>query len=108
MSAIPVISQPDFKLRSRPRVLFFGLTYLLAWGTLAVLHLIARQSGIENGLILLQMEESFQFGDSTPSVAPWLIYLLTRRADFPFSIAGIVTIAITTGSKDKPWESKTI
>jgi len=48
----------------RPLVFFFGLAYALAWGALGVLHLIARQSGIESGLALLQMGEAFQFGDT--------------------------------------------
>lgn len=97
MSTTMSAEQVKNRLLNRPLVFFFGLAYVLAWGTLAILHLIARQSGIESGLVLLQMGENFQFGDSTPIIAPWLIYLLTRLADFAFSIAGIVTIALTAG-----------
>jgi membrane protease YdiL (CAAX protease family) len=97
MSVTPIAMQKNYKFVNRPLLLFFGLAYALAWGALAVLHLIARQSGIESGLVLLRMGEAFQFGDSTLIVAPWLVYLLTRIADFAFSIAGIVTIALTTG-----------
>ncbi|WP_420630347.1 CPBP family intramembrane glutamic endopeptidase [Candidatus Leptofilum sp.] len=97
MTATQFIPKTQYKRLARPLVFFFGLAYALAWGALGVLHLIARQSGIESGLVLLQMGEAFQFGNSTPIVAPWIIYLLTRLADFAFSIAGIVTIALTTG-----------
>lgn len=52
------------KLLVRPLIFFFALAYALAWGKLGVLHLIAHQSGIESGLVLLQMGETFNFGDS--------------------------------------------
>lgn len=97
MSTTIVTTKATWGPLNRPLVFFFGLAYVLAWGTLGVLHLIARQSNIESGLVLFQMGETLQFGDSTPIVAPWLVYLLTRIADFAFSIAGIVTIALTTG-----------
>lgn len=97
MFATSVAATSRSRLVDRPILLFFALAYGLAWGTLGVLHLIARQSDIESGLVLLQMGESFQFGDDSLAVAPWFVYLLTRLTDFAFSIAGVVTIALTAG-----------
>jgi membrane protease YdiL (CAAX protease family) len=79
-------------------VFFFAMAYAIAWGVLGVLGLIARRSGVDSGLTLLQMGEAWQFEGATLSVAPWLVYLLTRLADFAFSIAGILTIFLTAGT----------
>ena len=86
-----------FAWLDRPLILFFVLAYGIAWGALALLSLIARQSGLDSGLTLLQMGESFQFEGINLTVSPWLVYLLTRLADFAFSIAGVIMIAATAG-----------
>jgi hypothetical protein len=78
-----------------PVILFFVLSYAVAWGAFAILGLIARQSGIEGAQTLLAMAESFRFGEFVLSVPAWLIYLLTRVEDFAFSIAGVASIAAT-------------
>ena len=78
-------------------IAFFVLAYAIAWGTFGIIALIARQSGLDNAQELMTMGDSFQFGNSRLSVPHWLVYLLTRLADFAFSIAGIVLIAVTAG-----------
>lgn len=80
-----------------PLVTFWVLAYAIAWGTLALLGLIARQSGLENAVTLLEMGEAYSFAGVDLSVPPWFVYLLTRLADFAFSIAGVVMIALTSG-----------
>ncbi|MAU00267.1 MAG: hypothetical protein CL608_24265 [Anaerolineaceae bacterium] len=80
-----------------PIVSFFVLAYAIAWGAFGILGVIARQSGAESTQAFMAMAESFQFKDVSLSVAPWLVYLLTRLADFAFSIAGVVMIAVTAG-----------
>lgn len=80
-----------------PLILFFILAYAIAWGAFGSLGLIARHSGVESAQTLLAMGESFQFEGVSLSVSPWLVYLLTRLADFGFSIAGVVMIAVTAG-----------
>lgn len=80
-----------------PIILFFVLAYAIAWGAFGIVGLIARQSGVDDAQTLLAMGEAFHFEGVTLSVPPWLVYLLTRLADFSFSIAGVVMIAITAG-----------
>jgi membrane protease YdiL (CAAX protease family) len=80
-----------------PIVAFFVLAYAIAWGAFGILGVIARQSGVESTQTFMTMAEAFQFEGVSLSVAPWLVYLLTRLADFAFSIAGVVMIAITAG-----------
>ncbi|MCA9953280.1 MAG: CPBP family intramembrane metalloprotease [Anaerolineales bacterium] len=80
-----------------PIVTFFVLAYAIAWGAFAVLGVIARQSGVESTQTFMALAESYQFEGINLSVAPWLVYLLTRLADFAFSIAGVVMIAVTAG-----------
>ena len=80
-----------------PLILFFVLAYTIAWGTFGIVGLIARQSGITDAQTLLMMGEAFQFEGVTLSVPHWFVYLLTRLADFAFSIAGVVMIAVTAG-----------
>lgn len=80
-----------------PLILFFVLAYAIAWGALGLVGLIARQSGIADAQTLLAMGEAFQFEGAALSVPPWLVYLLTRLADFAFSIAGVVLIVVTAG-----------
>ena len=80
-----------------PIVTFFVLAYAIAWGAFAILGVIARQSGVESTQAFMALAESYQFEGVNLSVAPWLVYLLTRLADFAFSIAGVVVIAVTAG-----------
>ena len=80
-----------------PIVSFFVLAYAIAWGAFAILGVIARQSGVESTQAFMPLAESYQFEGVNLSVAPWLVYLLTRLADFAFSIAGVVMIAVTAG-----------
>ena len=80
-----------------PIVTFFVLAYAIAWGAFAILGVIARQSGVESTQAFMALAESYQFEGVNLSVAPWLVYLLTRLADFAFSIAGVVMIAVTAG-----------
>ncbi|MCB8925947.1 MAG: CPBP family intramembrane metalloprotease [Ardenticatenaceae bacterium] len=80
-----------------PIVSFFVLAYAIAWGAFAILGVIARQSGVESTQAFMALAESYQFEGVNLSVAPWLVYLLTRLADFAFSIAGVVMIAVTAG-----------
>ncbi len=78
-------------------ITFFALAFTIAWSTFGIIALIAHQSGIESAQTLMAMGDSFQFGSTSLSVPHWLVYLLTRLADFAFSIAGIVMIAVTAG-----------
>ena len=78
-------------------IAFFALAFAIAWGSFGIIALIAHQSGIESAQTLMAIGDSFQFGSTILSVPPWLVYLLTRLADFSFSIAGIVMIAVTAG-----------
>jgi membrane protease YdiL (CAAX protease family) len=80
-----------------PTILFFVLAYAIAWGAFGIVGLIAHQSGVADAQTLLARGEAFQFEGIALSVPPWLVYLLTRLADFAFSIAGVVMIAITAG-----------
>ncbi len=89
-------SKPGRKL-DWPLILFFVLAYAIAWGVFGISGLIARQSGVESARALMAMGESFNFEGVNLSIAPWLVYLLTRLADFAFSIAGVVMIAVTAG-----------
>jgi membrane protease YdiL (CAAX protease family) len=80
-----------------PLILFFIMAYAIAWGAFGIVGLIARQSGLDSAQTLMAIGESYQFDGVSLSVAPWLVYFLTRIADFAFSIAGVVLIAATTG-----------
>ncbi|MEO1643582.1 MAG: CPBP family intramembrane glutamic endopeptidase [Chloroflexota bacterium] len=77
-------------------VIFFALAYTLAWGAFGIIALIANQSGIETQALLV-MGETWQYGDTMVAVPAWSVYLLTRLADFAFSIAGIIMIMATAG-----------
>lgn len=81
----------------RPLILFFVLAYGIAWGAFGLVGLIARQSGLADAQTLLAMGEAFQFEGVMLTVPTWVIYLLTRLADFAFSIAGVVMISVTAG-----------
>ena len=78
-------------------VSFFVLAYAIAWGVFGILAVIARQSGLDSTRALLGMGEAYQFEGVSLPVPNWLVYLLTRMADFSFSIAGVVMIAVTAG-----------
>jgi membrane protease YdiL (CAAX protease family) len=80
-----------------PLVLFFAIAYAIAWGVFGIISLIARQSGVESAQTLMALGDSFQLEGVPLSVPGWLVYLLTRLADFAFSIAGLVMIAVTAG-----------
>lgn len=80
-----------------PLIFFFVLAYAIAWGVFGLVGIIARQSGVDDAQTLMAVGESFQFEGINLSVSPWLVYLLTRLADFAFSIAGVVMIAVTAG-----------
>lgn len=86
------ISQLDWAVVS-----FFLLAYAIAWGAFGIIGLIARQSGVADAQTLLAMAEAYQFENAALTVPTWLVYLLTRLADFAFTIAGIVMIAVTAG-----------
>jgi membrane protease YdiL (CAAX protease family) len=73
------------------------LAYAIAWSVFGIIGLITRQSGVESAQALMAMGESFNFEGVNVTIVPWLIYLLTRLADFAFSIAGVVMIAVTAG-----------
>jgi membrane protease YdiL (CAAX protease family) len=78
-------------------ILFFAIAYLIAWGMIPVLSIIARQSGVEDWITLSKMAEALDFGNTDLSVSKWLIYLITRVQDFAFSIAGLIMIAHLAG-----------
>lgn len=78
-------------------VSFFALAYAIAWGAFGIIALIARQSGLDSAQTLMTMGDAYQFEGAELAVPYWLVYLLTRLADFSFSIAGVVMIAVTAG-----------
>ncbi|WP_435319508.1 CPBP family intramembrane glutamic endopeptidase [Haloarchaeobius sp. TZWSO28] len=80
-----------------PLVGFFALAFAIAWGTLGILAVIAEQSGVESAIRLLEMGEVMQFEGADLVVPGWVVYLLTRLADFSFSIAGVVVVVLTAG-----------
>ncbi len=81
----------------RPIVAFFTLAFAIAWGAFGIVALIARQAGLESAQALIVMGDAYRFEDANLAVPNWLVYVLTRLADFAFSIAGVVMIAITAG-----------
>jgi len=93
--------QPEVAIANRridwPIIFFFTLAYIIAWGIFGIIALIARQAGLDSAQTLMAMGEAYQFEDVSLAVPYWLIYLLTRLADFSFSIAGVIMIAVTAG-----------
>lgn len=81
----------------RPLVAFFALAFAIAWGAFGVVAFIARQAGLESAQALMAMGDAYRFEGADLAVPHWLLYALTRLADFSFSIAGVVMIAITAG-----------
>ena len=80
-----------------PLISFFALAYALAWGVFGLMALLARQSGVDSAQALMAMGDSFDFAGAELSVSPWVVYGLTRIADFAFSISGVIMIAVTAG-----------
>lgn len=85
-------NRPDW-----PLVLFFVLAYAIAWGAFGLMGLIAQRSGVDSAQTLMRMGESLQFEGASLIVPEWAVYLLTRLADFAFSIAGVLMIAALYG-----------
>jgi membrane protease YdiL (CAAX protease family) len=85
-------NRPDW-----PLVLFFVLAYAIAWGIFGLMGLIAQRSGVDSAQALMRMGESLQFEGASLIVPEWAAYLLTRLADFAFSIAGVFMIAAIYG-----------
>lgn len=80
-----------------PVIAFFCLAFAIAWGAFGIIAIIARQSGLDSAQTLLTMGEAYQFEGANLIVPDWVVYLLTRLADFSFSISGVVLIAVTAG-----------
>ena len=80
-----------------PLIAFFAIAYLIAWGLMPVLSIIARQSGLTDWIALSQMAEALDFGATELAVPGWVVYLITRLQDFAFSIAGVIMIAYLQG-----------
>lgn len=82
-----------------PIIAFFVIAYGLAWGLVLVFNAVAATSGVENGLTLMALTESFELAPIADqlSVPGWLLYLLTRVQDFSFTIAGVVVTAVIAG-----------
>jgi membrane protease YdiL (CAAX protease family) len=76
---------------------FFVLAYVIAWGTFGIAAWIAGEAGLDSAQNLMATAEAYQFEGLSLPVPHWLLYFLTRLADFSFSIAGVVVIAITAG-----------
>jgi len=93
--------QPEIAAAQRridwPLVSFFVLAYMIAWGVFGIMALIARQAGLDSAQTLMAMGDAYQFEGVSLGVPYWLVYFLTRLADFSFSIAGVVMIAVTAG-----------
>jgi uncharacterized protein len=80
-----------------PLVVFFVLAYVITWGLIPVLGVIAGQSGLSDWRSVHRMGEAFDFDGATLSVPGWIVYLITRIQDFSFSIAGVVVVAVVGG-----------
>lgn len=91
------IQSNETKRIDRAIIAFFALAYAIAWGSFGVIAIIANQSNLESPQVLMAMGETWQYGDVFVGAPRWFIYLLTRLADFSFSIAGIIMIMITAG-----------
>ena len=80
-----------------PLIFFFLIAYLIGWGLIPVLSVIAQNSGLDNWQTLSQKAEALNFKAVELSAAGWVVYLITRVQDFSFSIAGIIMIAVVSG-----------
>jgi CAAX protease family protein len=75
------------------------MAYALAWGAFLVIWLAARAAGVDDASELLSHVEALEF-DAIPErvpLSPWVLFALSRIADFAFSIAGVVLISVTAG-----------
>jgi membrane protease YdiL (CAAX protease family) len=81
----------------RPLVAFFVLAYAIAWGAFGLVALVASLSGGVGATELFARAEVFDFAGLDLVVPGIVLYLLTRLADFAFSIAGVVIVAVTAG-----------
>lgn len=81
----------------RDIVVFFAIAFALAWTTWLVLGRVAATMGLDTAT-LVGMVEPGELGDTPTPLPGWALYGLTRLIDFSFSIAGIVMIALTTGT----------
>jgi membrane protease YdiL (CAAX protease family) len=81
----------------RPLVVFFGLAYLITWGLIPVLAVIARASGLPGWESLHRMGETLDFAGAGLAVPGWVVYLITRVQDFGFTIAGLIVVAVVGG-----------
>jgi len=75
----------------RSMIIFWILAYVIVWAVLGIFRLLGDQVSI-GALDLLGMAENHDYGSVIPPLAPWLMYFLSRIADFSFSIAGLLTI----------------
>jgi hypothetical protein len=80
-----------------PLVVFFGLAYLIGWGLIPVLGVIARTAGLADWTELSRMAEILDFAGVALPVPGWAVYLITRLQDFAFSLAGVIMIAVLHG-----------
>ena len=76
---------------------FFALAFGIAWGALGLFQLLATGVPTVDGLQLLARADDFDLNGLALPIPGWLVYLLGRVADFSFSIAGVVVIAVTRG-----------
>ena len=82
----------------KPMTMFWVLAYAVVWLVLGVFKLLGDQVSV-GALDLLAMAENLDFGSIVPPLPAWLMYLLSRIADFSFSIAGLVTIYYFMGKE---------
>lgn len=79
-----------------PIIAFFALAYALAWGVIGLMGLIGRGTGVD-ALTLMSRGEILQLEGLALPLPDGVIYLLTRVADFAFTISGLIVIASTQG-----------
>lgn len=78
---------------------FFALAYAIAWSAFAALAWLAGAAGLSGPVELLSRAEALDFagyGAHLP-VPAWVVYGLTRVADFAFTIAALIVIAASEG-----------
>jgi membrane protease YdiL (CAAX protease family) len=97
MTTITQTNVSESRSIDRPIVAFFVLAFVIAWGAFGIIALIAQQSGLETQALMV-MGETLQFEGAAVIVPEWVVYLLTRLADFAFSIAGGIMIGATAGT----------
>jgi uncharacterized protein len=75
----------------RSMIIFWILAYVIVWVVLGIFKFMGDQVSV-GGLDLLGMAENHDYGSIIPPLPTWLMYSLSRIADFSFSIAGLITI----------------